>query len=75
MEEIKEDCGIKIGEYIRTKDGLIGKLEQLNYEPTNKNVIYIITDNFEGFFEEIISRSFNIIDLIEERRLFRWCKS
>lgn len=66
---------IEVGEYVRTRDGLIGKLEQLNYEPTNKNVIYIITDNFEGFFEEIISHSFNIIDLIQKRRLRKWEKS
>lgn len=62
MGEIKE---IKVGEYVRTEDGLIGKLEQINKEPTDETITYIVTDSFQGMIEEIIKHSKNIIDLIE----------
>lgn len=62
MGEIEE---IKVGEYVRTKDGLIGKLEQINKEPTDETITYIVTDSFQGMIEEIIKHSKNIIDLIE----------
>lgn len=46
-------------EYVRTDRGNIGKYK----------------DFFNNYFEVIIKNSLNIIDLIEERRLYRWCKS
>ena len=57
---------IKVGEYVRTIDGNIGKIEQINKEPTDDNVIYAVTDNWVGMYEEIVKHSENIIDLIEE---------
>ena len=61
---------IEVGEYIRTKDGHIGKL--LNYD---ENDIYFgdIECNFmiggmPIVKEDIKAHSKNIIDLIEERR-------
>lgn len=56
----------EIGEYVKTKDGLIGKLEQINKEPTDESITYIITDTFEGFLEEIVKHSKDITDLIED---------
>jgi hypothetical protein len=56
---------IKIGEYVRTLDGNIGKIEQINKEPTDDTVIYVVTDNWVGMYEEIVKHSKNIIDLIE----------
>lgn len=57
---------IKVNEYVRTEDGLIGKVEQINKEPTEDNVFYICTDAFDGLLDEIVKHSLNIIDLIEE---------
>lgn len=56
---------IEVGEYVRTVDGNIGKIEQINKEPTDDNVIYAVTDNWVGMNEEIVKHSKNIIDLIE----------
>lgn len=57
---------IKVGEYVRTIDGNIGKIEQINKEPTDDNVIYAVTDNWVGMYEEIVKHSPNIIDLVQE---------
>lgn len=77
---------IKVGEYIRTKEGYIGKL--VEYIPNALNYLKIDVcreiihcdnsrDNFiytrYGFQLE---HSPNLIDIIEERRLCKWisCK-
>lgn len=57
---------ININEYVRTEDGNIGKIEQINKEPTDDNIIYVVTDNWVGMYEEIVKHSPNIIDLIEK---------
>lgn len=56
---------IKVGEYVRTESGYIGKVEQINKEPTDENITYVITDVYSCFLEEVVKHSFNIIDLIE----------
>lgn len=62
MKELEK---LKVGDYIRTKNGLIGKLEEINKEPTDETITYIVTDTFVGMIEEIVKHSQNIIDLIE----------
>ena len=50
----------KIGEYVRTKNGIIAKLIDVDppmYELSNEKVI--------GFLEDITKRSKNIVDLIK----------
>lgn len=63
---------IKIGEYIRTEEGEIFKAieEEVDYYNFELNKL-----NPKEIFNPIVKHSPNIIDLIEERRLFRWCKS
>lgn len=63
---------IKAGEYIRTYEGIIGKV--LEDEDIAENGVYIDTTFFDDYadetnfvkYEDIKSHSFNIIDLIEE---------
>lgn len=62
---------IKVGEYVRLDDGLIGIVK---YIDTQNIGITINNDEIE-VSSGVVSISSNIIDLIEERRLFRWCKS
>ena len=54
---------IKVGEYVRTRDGRIFKLKQINEG-------YLIEDIEYGglgcFIEYAVKHSFNIIDLIED---------
>lgn len=57
---------IKVGEYIRTELGDIHEITE-GFE--------FIIKRYNSSSNKIIKHSFNIIDLIEERRLFRWCKS
>ena len=53
---------IKVGEYVRTRDGRIFKVKQINEG-------YLIEDIEYGglgcFMEYVVKHSFNIIDLIE----------
>ena len=67
---------IKVGEYVRTKDGVIGKVIALahmyieldrKYYDTQYGFVRDIT-----FDERITKHSSNIIDLIEVRRLREW---
>lgn len=62
---------IKVGEYVRTKDGVIAKLERIEEEYYFDNYIYReFEDDINYLFVEqlpeyIIKHSSNIIDLIE----------
>lgn len=69
---------IEVGEYVRTKDGRIGKLDEIYYagrgnryygEDLDKNyysIKYNSDDEFGRYSdEEIVKHSKNIIDLIE----------
>lgn len=63
---------IQVEEYIRTYDGIIGKI--LEDEDIGENGVYIDTTFLDDYadetnfvkYEDIKSHSFNIIDLIEE---------
>ena len=63
---------IQVGEYIRTYDGIIGKI--LEDEDIGENGVYIDTTFLDDYadetnfvkYKDIKSHSFNLIDLIEE---------
>ena len=61
---------IKVGEYIRTKKGVIGKIIQVTKNESNKKFYSINWDIIKA--HEIKKHSKNIIDLIEVRRLCEW---
>ena len=71
MEEIKEACGIKIGEYVRTKKGIIAKVQAYQelkiYDEGDKQSIFISYETDRGTIAdiEIKNHSLNIIDLIQ----------
>lgn len=70
---------IEVGEYIRTKNGNIDKIDRYIFESNIyhcKNGLCIDTENRIGLYlEDIVKHSKNIIDLIEVRRLCEWCRS
>ena len=81
---------IKVGEYVRTRQGKITRLIKIamhnvtighglqEYQPYCKfeNSHFIPADNFEELFKKlnayIAKHSFNLIDLLEVRRLCKW---
>ena len=66
---------IKVGEYIRSKDGYIGKVQKLKPDfEYNQNYLICEKDNVmaSNYTENIAKHSPNIIDLIEVRRLCEW---
>lgn len=69
---------IKVGDYIRTIDGYIRKIDNINTDKQlitlrGKYILDIPYKNSQSVAENKIAKnSSNIIDLIEERRLFRW---
>ena len=84
MEEIKqfkEACGIKIGDYIRTNEGHIGKLKRIELDKIDKSLKWFVFDHKEFEIniikEEYINKPYitnsspNIIDLIEIRDIVR----
>lgn len=87
IEDEKDDNGsrwmnmeeIKVNEYIRTKEGNIFKITNYGLGETSKGDVLLVELNKDFEMEycnlDIVKHSFNIIDLVEERRLFRWCKS
>ena len=56
---------IKVNKYIRTDDGRIYKLEYLEDE-------LFLSDKF---YNNIVKHSHNLMDIIEERRLYKYNKS
>ena len=58
---------IKIGDYIRNKDGYIDKVERIVYDELEKKNYYACEKSVmaSGFKEDIVKHSSNIIDLIE----------
>ena len=73
---------IKVGEYIRTKIGHIGKVVYIR-KPLeglkNDRIAYLINwDNGKAYYisqVKDVNHSFNIIDLIKKRRLCEWERS
>ena len=72
---------IEIGEYVRTKDGIIAKLEDIQeqdeaywfdriiYRRYDEVIDFLTTEELPKY---IVKHSKNIIDLTEERRLCEW---
>ena len=59
---------IKVGDYIRTKDGTITKIEDIEFEiKTNMfgQILYKVFIEGNRYYEVIVKHSPNIIDLIE----------
>lgn len=59
---------IKVGDYIRNKDGYIDKVERIVYDELEKKNYYACEKSImaSGFKEDIAKHSPNIIDLIEK---------
>ena len=72
---------IEVGEYCRTREGFIAKLEKMedsDTSPYGDERISLWHEDYYGGYEEphiIVKHSKNIIDLIEVRRLCEWRKS
>lgn len=59
---------IEVGEWIRSKDGFIGKVQKINYDNMEKSNYYICEkDNVmaSNYLENITKHSKQLIDLIE----------
>lgn len=73
MEEIKEACGIKIGDYIRDETGKIFRLTDKELEEEIDEIYWYGDGMCTGCYSnQVVKHSPNIIDLIEERRLCEW---
>lgn len=67
---------IKVGEYVRTKDGYIAKLIKIEQEPNVIGKTYFFDNNVlgdcdewnlsENYLENIIKHSLDIIDLVQK---------
>ena len=62
---------IKVGEYVRTKNGKIDKVKNNDYYMQQ----YIECEKGLYLRDNITKHSFNLTDLIEIRRLCKWKKS
>ena len=58
---------IKVGDYVRTKKGNIGKFKFYGFDDVNKKIVYFKNSNGSTCVDEteIVKNSPNIIDLIE----------
>lgn len=66
---------IEVGEWIRSKDGFIGKVQKINYDNIEKCNYYICEkDNVmaSNYLENIAKHSKQLIDLIEIRGFCKW---
>ena len=70
---------IEVGEYVRTIDGYIRKVEKVNKKNTYDNLCYgayTLDSKYKYSVgvsaKKVKAHSFNIIDLIEVRRLCEW---
>lgn len=64
---------IQVGEYVRSENGIIGKV--VGTKEYNDNCYpegIWLDDGCHYYDDEIVKHSPNIIDLIEERRLCKW---
>lgn len=73
---------IKVGELVRTKNKGIQKIAYLRPNATVNKYAYFIGydddgDRLNGILKttDILKHSFNLIDIIEERRLCKWKRS
>lgn len=66
---------IKIGEYIRNRYGLIVKVNEIQ-DYSEDDDIWYEEEILKGAWKSmVVKHSFNLIDIIEERRLCKWRKS
>ena len=73
---------IKVGDWIRTNWGHIGKLKRIELDKNDKSLKWYVFDHKEfeiNIIKEeyinkpyIVKHSSNLIDIIEERRLCKW---
>lgn len=69
---------IQIGEYVRTNNGVIIKADIIDFEKltiseVGKGYDFEDIEEMDNFIKnDIVKHSFNIIDLIEVRRLCEW---
>lgn len=69
---------IEIGEYVRTNNGVIIKADIIDFEKltiseVGKGYDFEDIEEMDNFIKnDIVKHSFNIIDLIEVRRLCEW---
>lgn len=64
---------IKVGEYVRTEFGNIGKFYRPASERSDVYYIYIAKDGMKisSRYDSVVKHSFNIIDLIEEEDIVK----
>lgn len=65
---------IKVGEYVRSNDGKILKIDSFEKDCRNVNCVCFTTGEIytQELLNEIITKhSFNLIDLIEVRRFYK----
>lgn len=68
---------IKVGDFIRSNDGYIGKITSIRQNSKRECDTYYSCDNCMAseFYERIKKHSKHIIDVIEVRRLCEWKRS
>lgn len=70
---------IEVGEYVRTNNGVIGKLIRIERDDIDISLKWYVF--YDGKNERYINKpyitnhSFNIIDLVEVRRFYKWIQS
>ena len=61
---------IKVNEYVRSDLGSIGKVTRIEDNTTTK--FYYEDKELITIDKRVVKHSFNLIDVIEERRLCKW---
>ena len=69
---------VKVGEYVRTKEGYIAKITEIDHHIWFDSIVYKESGipkyelSKEEFSNLVIKHSKDIIDLLKARRLCRW---
>lgn len=66
---------IKVGDWIRTSDGYIGKIIEKRINEKDKYIIDVLPNVILQLNRDFVKHSSNLIDIIEERRLCKWISS
>ena len=66
---------IKVGDWIRTSDGYIGKIIEKRINEKDKYIIDVLPNVILQLNRDFVKHSHNLIDIIEERRLCKWERS
>lgn len=69
-----DNSEIKVGDYIRSKDGYIDKVERIVYDELEKKNYYVCEKSVmaSGFKEDIVKHSSNILELIQVRDIIKY---